>query len=65
MRFKVEIITDFMNEHNLSEVEMAEKCGIKLCCLKRILKSDLRIRIDYFVKIAELIGCRLEDFREK
>ena len=54
-----------MNEHNLSEVEMAEKCGIKLCCLKRILKSDLRIRIDYFVKIAELIGCRLEDFREK
>ena len=56
----VEIIKDYMTNHNLSEEDFAKKCNISLDIIKKILNNQT-VSLIYFVKISRITGIRYEN----
>ena len=60
---KVELITDYMQEHNLSKSAFCHKCKISIGTLNKILLNNNvgHMKIKPYMKIALIINIKLSE----
>ena len=57
--YKIELITNYMKENNLSKTAFCKQCKISYGVLNKILKDKSNIRLNVFFKIAKVLNIKV------
>lgn len=55
---KVELITNYLKENNMSKAELCRKSGVSVGVLNKILADKRNIRIDKLIKMFRAINAK-------
>ena len=55
---KVELVTNYLKENNISKAELCRKSGVSINVLNKILADKRNIRIDGLLKVFIAIGAK-------
>ena len=56
---KTEMISNFIKENKLTKREFAEKCGIKVWNLRKVLSRQINFDVVYLFKIAKFMNMQV------
>ncbi len=58
MKLNLQLIKDYINNHNLTEKEFCKKCRITEYIFGRIMNGKVDLNLFTFVKIVDVLKCR-------
>ena len=62
IRFKSCLIEKYMQKHKLSKVQFANKCGISLYILNKVLDGQKPINVSSIIKICKFLDVSSDKF---